>query len=214
MAYKNREDKKAYNKQYRENNIEKLKEYNKQWSKDNREKLREYKKQYYQENKEYRREYQKQWRKDNPEHHEQYYNQNKEKIKEHRNQYCVSKRKTNLSFNLNHRISNAIYYSLKGNKAGRHWETLVGYTLDDLIKRLRKTMPKGYTWDDYLQGKLEVDHIYPIAMFNFTSTIDYDFQRCWALKNLQLLPAKENRLKGCRLIKPLPFIWKFFRSLM
>lgn len=29
-----------------------------------------------------------------------------------------------------------------------------------------------------------------------------DFKRCWALKNLQLLPASENVLKGARLDRP------------
>ena len=60
-------------------------------------------------------------------------------------------------------MSSAIRKSLKSNKEGRHWEGLVGYTLKDLIRRLKKTVPSGYTWQDFLEGKLHVDHIIPIS---------------------------------------------------
>ena len=62
-------------------------------------------------------------------------------------------------------------------------------------------MPIGYAWDDYLNGKLHVDHKIPIKAFNFEKTSDEDFKRCWALKNLQLLPVIKNLLKGAKLSK-------------
>ena len=122
--------------------------------------------------------------------------------KQYMKTYVKNKRKTNLKYNLNCRMVTAIGLSLKGNKAGRHWEDLVGYTLNDLIKHLKKTMPPYYCWKDFLEAKLEVDHIYPIAIFNFTKPNDYDFQRCWSLKNLRLLPKRENRKKRDKLTKP------------
>lgn len=128
----------------------------------------------------------------------QYRKDNLKKIK----QWHKNKNKTDLKFNLNHRMRRVINYSLKGNKRGRHWEDLVGYNLIDLIKRLKKTMPSGYIWQDFLQGKLHVDHIIPISAFNFTKPEHVDFKRCWALKNLQLLPARENLIKSNKLSKP------------
>ena len=130
--------------------------------------------------------------------HKQWYENNRER----KNRHKKYKRKTDLKFNLNEKISHAINFSLKGNKNGRHWETLVNYTLDDLIKRLKKTMPKGYTWQDYLEGKLHLDHIIPISAHNFTTSKHIDFKRCWSLSNLQLLPAKENLAKHDKLYKP------------
>ena len=124
------------------------------------------------------------------------------KVKVNYNKYTKNKRKTDLKYNLNRRIGNAIWWILKNNKNGRHWEDLVGYTTDDLIKRLLKTMPSGYDWDDLLRGKLHIDHIIPISAFNFTDTRHIDFKRCWALNNLRLLPAKENLIKGSKLIRP------------
>jgi len=87
-------------------------------------------------------------------------------------------------------------------KSGRHWEDLVGWTVKDLEKRLRKTMPKGHTWKDFKNGKLHIDHIIPISAFNYTKPEHTDFKRCWALKNLRLLPANENLVKHNRLEKP------------
>jgi len=87
-------------------------------------------------------------------------------------------------------------------KRGRHWEDLVGYKLKELEKHLRSTIPKGYTWRDFLDGELWIDHKIPISVFNFTKPGHEDFKRCWALENLQLLPAAENIRKSDRLYKP------------
>lgn len=38
---------------------------------------------------------------------------------------------------LNHNISTRIWFSLKGLKASKHWEDLVGYTLTDLKNHLQ-----------------------------------------------------------------------------
>jgi hypothetical protein len=115
----------------------------------------------------------------------------------------IKQYKTNIKFKIKSNMSARIRFALKDNKAGRHWENLVGYTLNDLIKRLKKTLPKGYVWNDYVHGSdLHIDHIIPISAFNFTKPEHTDFQRCWALKNLQLLPALKNMSKGSKLEKP------------
>ena len=79
---------------------------------------------------------------------------------------------------------------------------MVGYTLDGLIKHLKNTVPIDNTWSDYLNGDLHIDHIIPIKVFNFTTSKHADFKRCWALKNLRLLSAKKNIIKGAKLTKP------------
>ena len=65
-----------------------------------------------------------------------------------------------------------------------------------------KTLPVGHTWTDFLEGDFHIDHIIPCAAFNFQSPEDPDFKRCWALSNLQLLPAEENLKKGAKLLQP------------
>ena len=204
---------KKYNKQYRKDNPEKKKH----WYEKNPEYMKEYQKQWYIKNKERLSEKYKKYRKENHELIKEwrriYYEENREKVIERNKQWqkdnsnCISKylrnkRRTDLKFNLNRKILGAIYKSLRGNKKGRHWEDLVGYTLSDLIKRLKKTMPEGYTWKDYLKGRLHIDHIIPISAHNFTRAEHTDFKRCWALKNLRLLPAKENLIKNDKLFEP------------
>lgn len=74
--------------------------------------------------------------------------------------------------------------------------------MDALIKRLKATIPPGWTWEDLLQGKLHIDHIVPQSAFNYRNAQDQDFKRCWALSNLRALPAKENLAKGTKLLQP------------
>jgi len=97
---------------------------------------------------------------------------------------------------LNKRISNRVRRSLKGTKIGRRWKDLLGYDVADLEKQLLSTMPEGYTWQDFVDGKLHVDHIKPISAFNFDSPEHPEFAECWALDNLQLLTAFDNMSKG------------------
>jgi len=191
MAYKNKEDAKQYQKQYRIDHKEYYKQYQKQYCIENKEDRKQYNKKYRLKNKEYYKQ-----------HNKKYRLKNKEYYKQHNKQYQKQKRKTDLRFNLNHRMSYAIWKSLKGNKAGRHWESLVGYTVEDLINHLKTTLPPHCTWNDYMEGKLHIDHRIPKSVFNFTKYTHIDFRNCWSLSNLQLLPAEENLIKGDKLKQP------------
>ena len=105
---------------------------------------------------------------------------------------------------LNHAISFGIYQSLKvkgGNKNGRRWEALVGYTKEDLKRHLEKHFDDWMTWENY-GTEWHIDHDIAKKHFNFTDPLHEDFKRCWALKNLKPLEAKENMMKGARLDKP------------
>ena len=132
----------------------------------------------------------------------EYYEEHKEEIQKYKREYYKNRAKTDLKFNINRRMRTAVYETLRYKKNGRKWEKLVRYTFDELFNRLKKTIPKGYTWQDYLEGKLQIDHIIPVSVHNFSSEKHIDFKRCWALKNLRLLPTKENQLKGKKLLNP------------
>lgn len=180
-----------HNERYYKKNCEKLKGKAKKYYKDNKEKCLEYKKQYHKNNLEKRKISNKKYRQNNP-----------EKIRIKNNQYRIYKLRTDLKYNLNCKISRVISKSLKGNKNGKSWEILVGYNVNDLVKRLKETMPKNYSWKDFLDGKLHLEHKIPISVFNFTKPEHTDFERCWALENLRLLLAKENFEKSNKLTKP------------
>jgi len=201
---KNPEIIRGIKKKYRENNVEKIKKQKKKYYENNLEKIKEYernkrdKTKTRERTKLYREEYpekvkesQKQWCKNNI-----------VKIRERIRKWSKDKRKKDIKYNLNRRIGGAICACLKGNKAGRKWEILVGYSLEALMNRLLQTMPERYDWQDYLQGRLHIDHKIPISVFNFDRPENPDFKRCWALENLRLLPARENLIKRNYLAKP------------
>ncbi len=206
MPYKNKEDEKKNKREYYKNNREKISKRRKLNYNNNPEKMRERAIQYYKDNWEKNKKRCREYRRNNPkksrENYIRWYKNNPERKTELDTRWHRNKRKTDLKYNLSIKIGNKIRRSLKRNaKSGKHWEDIVGYTVEDLEKRLRKTMPKEYTWKDFKNGELHIDHIIPISAFNYTKSEHIDFKRCWALKNLRLLPAKENLIKHNKLIK-------------
>lgn len=112
-----------------------------------------------------------------------------------------NKRRTSISIRLNDNIRSDIRRSLKGNKCGRHWESLVGYSVEQLKKHLESKFNEEMSWANY--GVFwEIDHKIPKIVFNFTTSEDIDFKRCWSLKNLQPLECSKNRSKQAKLMKP------------
>lgn len=125
--------------------------------------------------------------------------EHKEQNNIHKRNYQKKQRETNPQYRVNRNISKAIWYSLVGTKNELHWENLVGYTLKDLTNHLEKQFTNGMTWENY--GKWHIDHKIPKNVFNFTTHRDIDFNRCWALSNLQPMWASENMSKGAKLEK-------------
>jgi len=126
------------------------------------------------------------WRQENRE----YYLSNRRKYE--------SKRRKDIKHRLNKSISTGILQSLKGNKNGQHWKTLLNYTLEELQICLEKQWTGGMTWQNY-GSAWHIDHRIPISAFNFSKPEHLDFKRCWALSNLQPMWASENISKSNKL---------------
>jgi len=121
-----------------------------------------------------------------------YREKNKERIKNYTKKRW-NKIKNNSVLLLNSRFSSYIRTSLYRNKNGNHWENLVGYTINELIEHLEEI--SEFTIQDYLEQDLHLDHIIPISSYTFTSHEDEEFKKCWNLRNLRLITAKENLSK-------------------
>lgn len=98
---------------------------------------------------------------------------------------------------LNKRISGGIYKSIGSAKVGRSWESLVGYTVEQLRVHIERQFTKGMAWEN--RGLWEIDHITPLASFSFTSADCPDFKVAWSITNLRPLWAVKNRSKGAKL---------------
>ncbi len=83
-------------------------------------------------------------------------------------------------------------------KAGRRWTELTGYSVAQLEERLKQTIPEGFTWDDYLTARLQIDHIIPDKDFEYRSVDDQGFKASWALTNLRLLTKEANNARNGR----------------
>lgn len=93
-------------------------------------------------------------------------------------------------------FSRQVSLSLNGDKGGRRWQDLVGYTLEDLKRHLERQFTKGMTWDNY--GEWHIDHILPRASFSITTADDPEFRQCWSLTNLRPLWKTANISKGAK----------------
>ena len=186
MPYRDKEKKKAYNKDYCEANKEKLKAYyevnkekikatKKAWFEANKEKIKAYREVNKEKSKatkkawdEANKEKVKAYNEDNKEKRKAYYEVNKEKMKVYRSLYQKN----------NKGIINAISSKRRANKimATPSWANL------EKIKEIYKNCPEGY----------HVDHIYPLKS-EYVCGLHVE-------NNLQYLTAKENMEKSNKII--------------
>ena len=156
-----------------------------EWQERNREYLKEYRKRYNKRNKA---------KKDMQ--NKIYYQINKKSY----NEYYSKKYHTEKKFKLTKKMYSLIRQSILKDRPGWTWESWVGYGLHDLCNRLLETLPEGFTWIDYLDGKLQLDHIMPVSAFDYESPDDPEFKECWKLENLRLITPKENHEKGSKIL--------------
>jgi hypothetical protein len=97
---------------------------------------------------------------------------------------------------LGQKMTSIIWRALKRGEPGQRLKSMIGYTINDLKKHLEKRFKPGMSWENY--GKWHIDHVVPHTLFKYKKIEDEDFRRCWALKNLQPLWAKDNLFKSGR----------------
>lgn len=165
-------------------------EYQKEYDKKrkNSKERREYQKKYDEERSEQRKEYKRDY-------YNRYYKENIDKIKNYEVTHRHIRRKWEQEHpkdKLSQNMSKGIYYALKGNKAGQHWEDLVPYNLEQLRQHLESQFTPEMSWNN--QGEYwEIDHIIPQCTFKFAKPEDKEFQICWSLMNLRPLEKLANR---------------------
>jgi len=206
----------AYNKKYRETHREELAARRRKYYETHREERRAYNIKKHEDNKEEdnarSRKHYETHKEEHAAHRRKWYETHREECnagskkwrETHREELAANKRKyyheiqkLDPLYILNKRMSYGIRDSLKGNKNGSPWESLVPYTLEDVQKSFEKLFKPGMTWENF--GKWHIDHKIPVWAFNFSSPYDIDFQRCWALENLQPMWAEDNLKKSNKL---------------
>lgn len=110
-------------------------------------------------------------------------------------------------------ISSLVRYSLKHGKGGESCWKYLPYTKIELMDHLESKFETWMswsnhglyrlkTWDDNNQSTWvwNIDHIVPMISFGYSTMNCKEFKDCWALSNLRPLSAKENIIKGDRLL--------------
>jgi len=132
--------------------------------------------------------YKKSWRK-----------QNKDKI----NQQYNEKLKTDPIFKLRKNISRSILdmlFSQQSSKRGYSILQYLPYTLIQLQQHLQNQFDDKMTWQNH-GSYWHLDHIIPQSDLPYSSMLDENFQKTWALNNLRPLEAKQNMSDGATKIR-------------
>jgi hypothetical protein len=107
-------------------------------------------------------------------------------------------------FKLRCRISSIIATSLKSNNGSKSGESVMKYlpyTIQELKDHIEFLWEPWMNWDNYGMVSLskrtwQVDHIIAQSLLPYDSMEHPNFQKCWALSNLQPLCSLENARKG------------------
>jgi len=161
-------------------------------------------KRYYQKNRERRLNYFSQWQKNNQElrkeYHKKWRDENRDKWRETKRNYEKTRKANDPLYKLINNFRTAIYQVLKERNIQKngHYFEILNYTPEQLIEHLENKFTGDITWDNY--GEWHVDHIIPISSFDIKEIGDNEFNKCWALDNLQPLWGDENIRKSNKLI--------------
>lgn len=173
---------KEYQAKYRAENAEKIKSFSKQWMDENREHVSAQRANYRKSNRDKLNALDKAKREKNPDVYAE--------IRRRWKRKHLSTARGRILNAMHVRISAAI----KGNKGGESWFRIVGYTYEELHLHLERQFTKDMSWENY--GTFwHIDHIVPVAAFDFDVQKRKAIRDCWALSNLRPLCAIENSRK-------------------
>ena len=128
----------------------------------------------------------KKWREENPDH-----------IRAFNRMYHKQRRKEDPVFRLLDNMRGGLWRCLSGKNKNSHTFDYVGLTPKELMDYLEGQFTEGMTRENY--GKWHVDHIRPLASFDFTGPDrEEQLHAAWSYTNMQPLWAVDIIRKGAR----------------
>jgi len=192
--------KKAYDKAWREANIDKRKAYYKAWREANVDKKKANDKAWREANPDKKKvkAYNKAYRDANRDKIKAYRAANKDKIKAYRaanrdkiKAYNNTRTKTNIQFKLSKALRNRLRHALQGNFKNGSAVRDLGCSIDELKMHLESKFQYGMNWDNWSFEGWHIDHIVPLASFDLTDRKQLllachytNLQPLWAIDNL------------------------------
>mgnify|MGYP001265623046 CR=1 FL=1 len=109
-----------------------------------------------------------------------------------KDKHCLSNPKNAIKKRISTRLRKSLKYV--GMKKNNKTFDLLGFTKEELRIHLESQFTDGMSWEN--MSEWHIDHIRPVASFNYDSTDHPEFKQCWALENLQPMWATDNMSKG------------------
>ena len=123
--------------------------------------------------------------------------QNRTKI----NKTARARRRSNAELRIADNCRRTISATLKkqGSTKGGSTFSALPYSPQDLVEHLERQFDDKMSWDNY-GSYWDVDHIYPQSLLPYDSLEHPNFQKCWALSNLQPLEKRANQRKSNKVL--------------
>jgi hypothetical protein len=133
-----------------------------------------------------------------------WYSKNKRRKMDYNNAWLMERYRNDPVYKLRHSIGSRVLEGLKkskGKKLHSTWDYLP-YTPQELKEHLEKQFEPWMNWDNHGMGEgcWQIDHIYPHSKLPYDSMDHPNFQKCWALENLQPLCAIKNIKKSDKIV--------------
>jgi len=108
----------------------------------------------------------------------------------------AARRRADPKYRIEATIRARLHATLARGKKSAPTFVLLGYGREQLRTHLERQFADGMSWANY--GTWHVDHIVPLAAFEYQSPADEEFRAAWALSNLRPLWAEKNIAKGAK----------------
>jgi len=194
----NREKLNEYAREYRENNKDKISEYAKEWNKNHKEEKNEKAKEYREKNKEEILEKQKEYHKNNKEEISIKAKKYRENHKEETNKRHNNRIKTDVNYKLACYLRGRLRSAIKNNYKSGSAVRDLGCSIPQLRIYLESKFQPGMTWDNWSYKGWHIDHIIPLSSFNLENR--EELLKAVNFANLQPLWAKDNISKNNKII--------------
>lgn len=193
------------NREYRRNNPETVKKFKRAWEKANPEKMRAMLQRQRIKHRERinhaARRFYHESRAARPEYYKQKDREKRVRLREWRAKYVRDRRANDVEFrlrgNLRALIKNSIKFS-SGITGSARVTDLLGCSIGDFRIYFESLFEPGMTWQDFMEGRIHIDHIMPCAIFDLTKPEHQ--KRCNHFSNLQPMWASENIRKSNKLV--------------
>lgn len=182
-----KDEKKAYNKEHRQKNLERLRAKDREYDRTHKEQRAEYKKKYNKANAEKIKEY-----------HRAYRLVNREKVSGGLLATYHRRYKSDIRYNLIRKYRNRLRdfksYIDKDHKKGKVLE-LLGCTPEFFKQHIENLFTEGMTWEKVFSGEIHIDHIIPLS----SAKDEEDLKKLSHYTNLQPLWKLDNLSKGSKI---------------